>query len=105
MLRTIMAELGVSEPTQHHAIIREQASGAELVLRRPAGGAIGHDILRFPRPPHRHGDRADDRNEATRSSDDRTFEKDPRRIGVERKPPPEESRRRIKWEFRNHEPG
>jgi hypothetical protein len=105
MLRTIMAEIGVSEPTQHHAIIREQASGADLRICGPARGAIGHDILGFPCPPHRHGDRADNRNKAAGGGDRCAFEKGARRIGVERKPPPEEGRRRIKLQFPNHEPG
>src|SRR5437588_10049901 len=105
MLRTIMTKIAAPESTQHHAIRIEQVGGADLPLGRPARRAIGDDILCPPRSPDRHGDRADDRSETARGGDHRALEKDPRRVSVERKPPPEESRRWIEWRAKNNEPG
>src|SRR3546814_12634437 len=74
-------------------------------LFRSTRRAIGFGAPPLAGAPDRHGDRDDDREEASRCGNAGALEKDGRRIGVEGKPPPEEGGRRIDRIAIDQEPG
>ena len=72
-----MSKIVMSPAAEHHTVRPEQTRGPDFRLGRPPRRSIGHDILGFPCPPHRHGDCADDRSETAGGGDDRPLEEDP----------------------------
>jgi hypothetical protein len=105
MLGAVVAQVVAPEPTEHDAAVAQQPSGGDLPARRPARRAIGLGVLQLARTPDRHADGDDDRGEPARHSDERAGLEYLRRVGVKRKPPPEEGRRRIDRPVAEHEPG
>src|SRR3546814_3060403 len=88
MLCAIVTEIGAAHATENDAIGPEHASLADFAVARPTRRAIGFGAPPLAGAPDRHGDRDDDREEASRCGNAGALEKDGRRIGVEGKPPP-----------------
>ena len=78
---------------EHHTVRAEKAGGTDFPILGPACGTVGGDVLCLPRPDDRHEDGGGDGDEAARRRDERAFDEDRRRIGIEREPPPKEGRR------------
>src|SRR5690606_2472094 len=78
---------------EHHTVSAEQSGGTDFPVFGPACRAVGGDVLCFPRPDDRHEDGGGDGDETARRRDERAFDEDRRRIGIEREPPPKEGRR------------
>jgi hypothetical protein len=96
MLGAVMAQIVPVQFAKDHAVGAEQACGADFRFGGPARGAICVSLPCLARSPDRHGDRDNDGGKAAGCRDQPAFDEDARRIAVERKPPPEEGRRRIK---------
>ena len=104
VLGTLVSDVGPAELAEQQPGRPQQAGGANLLLGRPPGGAVGIGLLGFPRPPHRHGNRNDNRGEPAGRGDVGSRLENVRRIGVVREPPPEESRWMIDGVATRHEP-
>lgn len=90
-----MAQIVPVVSAEHHAIGTEQAGAANFLVLGPSRRSVGGDVARFTRPNDRHEDGGCDGEEAARYRDDAALDEDRGRIGVERKPPPEEGGRVI----------
>ncbi len=95
MLGSIVAQIVPLEPAEHDAVGGQQPGATHLILVGPPRRAIGRDVARLARPPHRHPDRDADRGEPAGAGDQRPLVEDARRVGVVPVPPEEEGRRRI----------
>ena len=95
VFRPIVTQIVALELAEDDTVWCGQTGGTNLLTCRPAGRAIGRGNLGLTCPPHRHADRGGDRDKATGGRDIRALDKDIRRIGVVRVPPPEERGRQI----------
>ena len=95
VLGAIMAQIVPAKPAEHHAVGTNEARRLHLVRLGPACRAIGGDGLGLACPPHRHGDRGGDGDEAAGRGNERAPAEDAGGIGVIGEPPGEESRREV----------
>ena len=99
-----MAQIVPVVSAEHDAVGAEQAGAANFLVLGPSRRSVCSDVARFPRPDDRHEDGGHDGEEAAGYRDDATLDEDRGRIGVERKPPPEEGRWIINRPVRQLEP-
>src|SRR5690606_34194538 len=104
MLGTVMAQIVLGMTAKHDAIGAEQSGRADFSVLGPSGRAIGGNVARLPCPDDRHEDGGGNGEEAARYGDDAALDEDRGRVGVERKPPPEEGRRVVDRQARQLEP-
>ena len=90
-----MAQIVPFVSAEHDAIGAKQAGAADFLVLGPSRRSVGGDVARFPRADDRHEDCGGDGEEAARHGDDAALDEDRGRVGVERKPPPEEGGRII----------
>ena len=90
-----MAQIVLGMTAEDHAIGAEQPRRADFPILGPSRRSVCGDVACFPRPDDRHEDGGGDGEEAARYRDDAALNEDRGRIGIERKPPPEEGRRII----------
>ena len=105
MLGAIVAQIGSGHAPENDAIGAQHVGSPYLAVLRPACRSIGLGPPALARTPHRHADRDDNRQQPARRGDRGAAVEDRRRIGVERKPPPEEGWRRIDGIVTDAEPG
>ena len=106
VLGAVMAEIRPIQLTKHDAVWPEQAGRLHFGRRRPPGGTIGLDVLRFARWPDGHTDGDRDRDESARCRDARALDEHRRGVGVLGIPPPEKGRGKIdRHAGRQLEPG
>ena len=99
-----MAQIVPVVSAEQDAIGAEQSGRMDFLALGPSRRSIGGDVARFPRPDDRHEDGGGDGEEAARYRDDAALDEDRGRVGVERKPPPEEGGRIIDRQARQLEP-
>ena len=95
MFRPVVAEIVAFPATQDGPVGRQEIGGADIRLCRPAGRAVGRDVLVLAGAPDAHGNGDTDGREAAGAGDDRAFDEDAGRVGVIPVPPEEEGGRRI----------
>ena len=105
MLRTMMAEIRAAPTTQQHPFGVEKPGLANLLRLRPARGAIGGDLLHFPRTPDRNCDSHDEGHDPAGARDVAAGDEDVVGISVVSEPPPEEGLRLINRPPKEGEPG
>ena len=99
-----MAQIVPVVLAEQDAIGAEQSGRADFLVLGPSRRTVGRYVPGFPCPDDRHEDGGGDGEEAARYRDDAALDKDRGRVGVERKPPPEEGRRIINWQANQLEP-
>ena len=104
MLRAGMAQVAPPDLAEQHAAVCQHACRLDLPAICPAGRAESLRLFRLARAPNRQRDCDDHSDEHAADGDQAASLEYLRSVGIEREPPPEESRWRVDWTAAKIEP-
>src|SRR6266436_9963429 len=105
MLGTVVPDIAAIKAAEDHSLRPEKPGPPDLPCIGPARRAVRCHLPDFLRPPHRQHDGNADSGEPAARRDDGSFDKYLWRVGVELKPPDEESKRLVHRPAPYREPG
>ena len=92
MLGAVVAQIFVTPPAEHHAVMAKEAGKPHFPGLRPPSRAVSGDLLHLPGTPHGHRDRDGGGCDPTGRRDVGAFDEDRSRVCVVGEPPPKNGR-------------